>query len=364
MSNDSRRQCGECGDAVEGAFCSSCGTRTGFLPQTPPAGGGVHDEPTRHPGGGARPFPGYVPAPAVADDGAPAATGGRLADRANQVLVALIALTALAVAALTGYLLTRGGPQRQADVPAVSDSSDPVTSTAPAPSSASGTSTASTATGAASTPPSAQSSGAAPTQAPTQPPAPAPAPAQTTPRAPQETTAPTAPATTQEPPRETQPTQQGIDALSGVEAVTSVGGSRFAVTRNGNTASVYVGDDSSAHSLGSVTLYGGGGQRLEMLTLPGCSHPIVLWNAAGDTGSAAYGFDGSGYQSYAGTEAGELTPSGGTGRPAAAYGVNMLPDGSLEVRNSAAQKARGSGNHFDRCVGSGPADVLNWANPS
>ena len=83
----------------------------------------------------------------------------------------------------------------------------------------------------------------------------------------------------------------------------------------------------------------------------------MAWNAAGSSGSAAYGFDGSGYQAYVGSSGGSMTPSGGAGTPPRSYGVNSY-NGMLEMRDTAKQKNRGSGNHFDSCESAGP-DVLH-----
>ena len=86
----------------------------------------------------------------------------------------------------------------------------------------------------------------------------------------------------------------------------------------------------------------------------GCTAPVVAWNAAGPSGSAAYGYDGSGYSAYVGSASGSLSPSGGSPK---SYGVNSY-NGMLEIRDSAKQKDRGSGNHFDSCESASP-DILH-----
>lgn len=130
------------------------------------------------------------------------------------------------------------------------------------------------------------------------------------------------------------------------------------MTRSGNSVTVWQSGSNGASQVGSFTLYGGGGSNgLEFLNLPGCSKPVVAWNAAGPSGSAAYGFDGSGYQAYVGSSGGGMSPSGGTGTPPRAYGVNGY-NGMLEVRDSVERKTRGQGNMFDSCTSASP-DVLH-----
>lgn len=134
-----------------------------------------------------------------------------------------------------------------------------------------------------------------------------------------------------------------------------MGGSDYAMTREGNTVTVWRAGSEGASRIGSFTLRGGGGSNgLDFINLPGCSAPVVAWNAASASGSAAYGYDGSGYQAYVGSSSGSMSPSGGS---PSSYGVNAY-NGMLEIRDSSKQKARGSGNHFDSCESASP-DVLH-----
>lgn len=344
MQHD-KRHCAECGEQVSGPFCSNCGTRTavGATAGANTSGAFFDEEPTRLGADRAadQPYNGYASDDADEYGGGvppvePAATSSARPAKTNQMLVALIAVVALAVVGMLGYLFTNGRGDDKADPPPVSDSS----TSAPTKSTSSSTSSSTTQSSTSSPDPSTtqgnsnggnNGGGGAPAPAPsqtTEEPAPAPAPS---------------------------PSTTGVSELPGLVKTTSMGGSDYAMTREGNTVTVWRAGSEGASRIGSFTLRGGGGSNgLDFINLPGCSAPVVAWNAASASGSAAYGYDGSGYQAYVGSSSGSMSPSGGS---PSSYGVNAY-NGMLEIRDSSKQKARGSGNHFDSCESASP-DVLH-----
>lgn len=111
-------------------------------------------------------------------------------------------------------------------------------------------------------------------------------------------------------------------------------------------------------SKGSFTLQGSTNE-LSFLSLPSCSAPVVVFNAAGTTGSAAYAIgSGGSYQALTGHADGSLVADGGTGAVRPQWGVNASGS-QLEFRGT-GQK-RGQGDLFDYCQGTQP-DALHKSN--
>lgn len=258
----------------------------------------------------------------------------------NTALATLVGLVAVAALALMGYLIFRhngSAPEAKGSgaptVSASSGASSAPSSGQPVPSSSSDGAAPSVASsdGGAAPAPSASSSAAQ-----------QPAPAQP---APSSSDAGTASST-------------GIDSLPNLISRYSDGGTEYAITRQGDSISIYQADGSQPQELSTISLPGKGGQ-VSFLSLSGCSKPLVLFNA--DKGSsAAYGWNNGQYQAFRGSSDGSMTPDGGNGKGFKTYGVNATKDGKLEYRDTSKQH-RGQGNQFDSCERSDP-DVLHKSN--
>lgn len=340
-----------------GPFCAHCGTRSAQATEAAPAADATHDEPTRMRASteADSPYRGYVDRDDDYDHSGDvtqaAATGP---NRTNQMLLGLIAIVSIAVIGMLTYLFMHRDARRQADAPPVSGASSAHSGSSSTTSSTSTSDSSKKATkdgssretngqvdsgGSRDSKDRSRSddsgdarSGGDPASGPD--------------------------ATSDAPTSEPSPATTDVGDLGGLVTTTSMGGSTYGMTRSGDDVTVWQDGSDGAEQVGSFTLHGGGGNGgLEFLDLPGCSKPVIAWNAVGSFGSAAYGFDGSGYQAYVGSAEGSMSPSGGTGAPPKAFGVNS-DNGMLEVRDDEAHKARGQGNHFDSCE-SGSPDVLH-----
>ena len=151
--------------------------------------------------------------------------------------------------------------------------------------------------------------------------------------------------------------QEEFSKIGNIAGRTNYNGVDYGFVRNGSSVSVF-SSDSGAKSIGSVTLQAPGND-LTFVNVAGCNKPVLVFNASRDKGSAAYGWDGSGYQAYVAQGNGDLSPSAGTGGGIPpAYGVNRRGSG-IEYRDDESKKERNKGNYFDRCVG-GSSDVLHF----
>lgn len=354
MPND-ERHCAECGEPMVGPFCAHCGTRSAQVTVGAPAAEAAHDEPTRMRADAQpdSPYRGYADSDDAYDpsgDPTPAASGGP--NRTNQMLLALIAVVSIAVVGMLTYLFMHRDARSTAEAPAVSGASSSHAGTSRPSSTSSDASkkgptqgSSGEANTSAGSGDSQDSGGASNSDAPGGNDA-------------SGGSAPDSSATGGSATSDPSPHTTDVGQLDGLVTTTSMGGTTYGMTRHGSELTVWQSGSDGAEKVGSVTLYGGGGNGgLEFLNLPGCTKPVIAWNASGSSGSAAYGFDGSGYQAYVGSAEGSMSPSGGTGSPPNAYGVN--PDnGMLEVRDTVDRRDRGQGNHFDRCESASP-DVLH-----
>lgn len=231
--------------------------------------------------------------------------------RTNQALVAGIAVVALAVAGMLGYVLTqhRGDGPTAASAPTVSaHASDQASQSEQAPRTVT-------------------------------------APASTVTRAPAEDTQ--APA---------QDSGQDSAADSGVGDIPNLVATSgdYAAGRDGSALTVYRTSGGSPEAVGHLTL-NGSGSDVSMVNLPGCTAPIVVWDTSTGRGSAAFGMDDSGtYQMFV-ARSGQynLYPEGGDGSRASTYGV-------YDRGTSIAYNDDGSTpyNQFDGCESDGT--TLHW----
>lgn len=347
-------ECARCATPGNRAFCGNCGAALAADAPTATAAAqhsnpGVANDPTHYvaaEGANQRPYEGYQSAGFAPPSAAAAThdTTGATTDTARMpsppsrtpnVLIALTAVAATVVLALVAFLLLRPGQNdggQNNGTPAVI-SSGSRTNSGDTSATASETSTASSDSS------SSQSSSTSTTS--------------------EQTSQPAAETTTVTSTQSANPNDGDFSAVTrGADSVTdkvTVGGTSYQAARVGNTVTIYEGSsDGKKYSVGILGKPG----DLALVALSQCSHPILLHNAANDAASAAYGWDGSGYQAYK-SDGEDLNPDNGNGAGATAHGVNEY-NGGVEYRDS-AKVSRGNGNHFYQCTGSSGADVLDFA---
>lgn len=136
----------------------------------------------------------------------------------------------------------------------------------------------------------------------------------------------------------------------------------YTLTRQGTHLTIYDGDTESANTVGAIDLPGPPADEpgsIRMLTLPGCSHPTVVFNAKGQ-GSGAYGYSSGHYLAYKSVSSDEMKPLLGNAVSVGTHGVNVTSDGGgVEYRESGSV-SRGHGNVFRGCSSSDP-DTLKFA---
>lgn len=340
--SENQQYCVECGASTAGRFCAQCGTATAPFTTAAP----VDDDPTRRrtlpPNddeatravGGAESYSFYR----TQHDSAPPALAPvheQPSHNRGRIVAGVVAVGVMLAAVGVGTMLGRsGGKNHDAPKPVAVSASSSATSTAPSqaapsqPSQAQGPSSAAAPTQTSSGAPPAQTGGG-------------------------------------QAPQQVAPTFFDPRSLNGFVESISHDGTEYAMTRQGTSVGIYVVDSGAARQEATFQLAGEPDMRpvaqthLELISLPFCSKPTVVFNARAEKGSAAFGWDGSGYQAYK-APSGEwnMSPTGGDGASSRTYGVTL--DGNTIVYRDTKDTPLEKRTRFSSCTGtSGSVDELH-----
>lgn len=333
--------CQQCGHQGAGAFCGNCGAPLGAADATNVTAAttighheGWQDEATStgyvsnvgQPPAAPTPTPYRSSAPYGATGAAPVGGSSSSGRRSNQMLAGLVALAALAVLALGGYLFLR--PKH-----ASSSATGTPTSSNTLPSSTS------------SAPPSSTAAQRGQTTAA----APAPTTSTTTVTKP----APAASSAAAVAPAATASTADGSSVADIPGYLDDKDG--YAIGRQGNVLTVYSDNGGTAQQVTTLNLKGGLGagvnkEAVQLVSLPGCSGPIIVWNSGSANSSSAFGPDGNGsYQRFVSSGGLDMSPTGGDGSAGTDFGV--YDKGDHVAYRSGPSTPKSDYNNFSSCNG-------------